>query len=68
VAEGEEGEGSEIANLRGPTSFTARSPLWHTTTEWSEKDCGELEITEMQAVRERSLRHRLRDDLSLTVI
>lgn len=27
MAEGEE-EGSEIANLRGPTWFIARSPLW----------------------------------------
>lgn len=59
VAEGEEGEGPEIANLRGPTWFIARSPLWHTTTELEGERCGELEIVEMQAVRERSLRHRL---------
>lgn len=58
MAEGEEEEGPEFANLRGPTSFTARSPFWHTTTELEGERCGELEIAEMQAVRERSLRHR----------
>lgn len=52
MAEVEEGEGSEIANLRGPTSFITRSPLWHTTTELEGERCGELEIVKMQAVRE----------------
>jgi hypothetical protein len=56
VVEGEEEEGPEIANLRGPTSFIVRSPFRY-TTELEGERCGELEI-EMQAVRERSLRHR----------